>query len=263
MTRLDKYLLPIILLIIVALALTSDNSKVLPEKEEVVLYGKIHSRLTYGRGVFENLTEGKEYEYFIVEPDDYTEEGARKYSPKINSLSAEEIVKITGKIANKCWWNDTTDLAGTYYKGCVPWIDSEKIETVDVCYGTKSEIIFMSNDEAKNCLVEYLEELESEVEHIQNYFITKLTNNRATADAQDEWSTDQDIDLINSLPILHNNWINYRDDSCEFQNSSYLYGSGHSAFVMRCQIEYTKDYINMLKTGMEDWSIDYDPFLPI
>ena len=98
-------------------------NKVTAVHEEVILYGKVYSHMTYGRRVFENLDERSEYKYFIVEPHDYTKNGTDKYSPTTRSLTGNEMVKITGEIVDYCWWDN--GVAGT--EGCVPWVEANNM----------------------------------------------------------------------------------------------------------------------------------------
>jgi hypothetical protein len=108
--------------------LSSDDFLPIAERENVEWEGQVYSAMTYGRRVFKNLDEGSKYKYFIVEPHDYTENGGDKYSPTTRSLIGNERVKITGTIADFCWWDWGID--NTDYKGCVPWIDAGDIEIV-------------------------------------------------------------------------------------------------------------------------------------
>lgn len=103
-----------------------NNDDFLPvAKREIIEWeGRTHLYMTYGRRVFKNLDESSNYKYFIVEPHDYTENGADKYSPTTRNLTGKERVKIVGTIANYCWWNEEG------YDGCVPWVDAENMEVI-------------------------------------------------------------------------------------------------------------------------------------
>lgn len=43
-------------------------------------------------------------------------------------LKNDEIVKVTGYLIDDCFWNDGVD--DSMYRGCVPWVEIEKIEIV-------------------------------------------------------------------------------------------------------------------------------------
>lgn len=103
----------------------SDNFLPITSREIIEWEGQVHSYMTYGRRVFKNLDESSNYKYFIVEPHDYTKDGADKYSPTTRSLRGNERVKIVGAIAHYCWWNEEE------YDGCVPWVDAENMEVTN------------------------------------------------------------------------------------------------------------------------------------
>lgn len=103
----------------------SDDFLPVTKREIIEWEGRVHKYMTYGRRVFKNLDENSNYKYFIVEPHDYMEDGADKYSPVTRSLREDERVKIVGAIAHYCWWNEEE------YDGCVPWVDAENMEVIN------------------------------------------------------------------------------------------------------------------------------------
>jgi hypothetical protein len=105
---------------------TSPSSSPMTQYQRVVLTGKIHWGMTYGRLLLENITPNSEYKYFVVDPPDMVEDGALRYSPMTRNIKSDEVVRVTGVIntADRCW-DEIDD-----YKGCVPWVEVEKIEPV-------------------------------------------------------------------------------------------------------------------------------------
>lgn len=102
-----------------------DNFLPVIKHETIELEGRVYNNMTYGRRVFKNLDENSDYKYFIVEPHDYTEDGADKYSPTTRSLRGDERVKTVGTIVDYCWWDEEK------YNGCVPWIEAERMDRID------------------------------------------------------------------------------------------------------------------------------------
>src|SRR3989338_4923349 len=90
--------------------------------------GKIHWIMTYGRILFKNLTPNNSYEYFIAEPDDVIVDGGSRYSPTTGKIQYDDVVIVSVEISYYFVWNDGVD--DTEYRGCVPWINIEKIETL-------------------------------------------------------------------------------------------------------------------------------------
>lgn len=98
---------------------------------EITWTGKIHWYMTYGRRLFENLTPGVEYKYFIAEPDDVIEDGGLRYSPTTMNIKDTDIVRVIGYVDDYCngaSWDFGVD--DTDYRGCVPWVSIEKLEII-------------------------------------------------------------------------------------------------------------------------------------
>jgi len=94
----------------------------------IVWTGKIHWGMTYGRLLFENLNPDAEYKYFIAEPDDVMEDDVYRRSPTTMNIRDTDTVKITGVVADACYWDFGVD--DTNYKGCVPWVEIDKVEII-------------------------------------------------------------------------------------------------------------------------------------
>ncbi|KKR69851.1 MAG: hypothetical protein UU13_C0020G0002 [Candidatus Nomurabacteria bacterium GW2011_GWB1_40_7] len=90
--------------------------------------GKVHGNLTYARLIFKNLTYGSRYKYFIAEPNDLIRNGGSMYSPTTRSIGDDDTVIVSGGVRDFCFWHDGVD--DTKYRGCVPYIDIDEIETV-------------------------------------------------------------------------------------------------------------------------------------
>ncbi|GEM_PF-5961231 len=102
-------------------------------ESEIVWTGTPRFYMTYGRLLIKNLDPDAKYKYFIAEPDDVIEDGTSRYSPTTGKVGDGDVVKITGKVSDWCYWDDVTsgaDNENVEYKGCVPWVGIEKLEVV-------------------------------------------------------------------------------------------------------------------------------------
>lgn len=111
-------------------AVETENTNPIPDdiqeikpSQQILLTGRLISKMTYGRILLKNLTASTSFSYFIAEPNDVDENDPNRESQFTKNTKRGATLEIDGKLSAKCYWNDSK------YGGCVPWVEITTLAT--------------------------------------------------------------------------------------------------------------------------------------
>jgi len=108
----------------------------------------------------------------------------------------------------------------------------------------------------KKCLYELKDKRMSELEVEFNRTINKLQTYKEFESDPFFFSPYMYKQLIESLQKYKKIWWPFSEAKCEIENTDSIYGSGHSGFLMTCELREIYNFMKFLEDIYESYSVD-------